>query len=267
LVDYFDYLFNSSSILPSDDKQFYLGSSSLEWKDIYAQNVYVSGVISGSISGSSSNAISASYALSASHALESDTSISASHADNSDQSISASHALTSDTSISASHALNADSSLTAVSASHVLVADTSLFASSAGTASILSNPYTIRGFKSVDINTASYSTVLSVNLSITRSAYIKLNLCGGMWPTVGPIGYLAEYFIQKGDGSTQYSQPGVIIQELNHNSNGGKVKSKIVDSGLTVSASTFDIQFLSNKSNITNAVLVYDVMGAFNSIS
>jgi hypothetical protein len=164
--------------------------------------------------------------------------------------------------VSASYALSASNAQTAsftVSAS---------FATKAVTASLLQNTFTTRNTKFVNVNTSSYTTGLIVNLTDNASAYVRCVIAGN-WSGSGGIGYTSEFFIQKGTVSQSFNQPGLIVSEINNN-NKNKISSKIVDPGLVSGSANFLIQFIAKvgtAGNITNAPLIYDVMGNYISVS
>lgn len=304
----------SSSFNPAQSNLYDLGSGSLAWRNVYAQNVFATGVISGSFSGSISSAVSSSYALSSSWADRAGTAITATTATTatsasfatsaytasfltpgtyqvtSSWAVTASFVSTAATSISSSFATSAytASFLTAgtyqvtaswannaVTSSHALVAvssswaqrsgnsDTSTTASNANTASILRNNYTQRGFKTISLTTSSYTNALTISLAADQSTYLKVSICGISWPGTGPIGYVADFLLQKGTFNTSSTQPGVIIQEINNNSGGQTISSQIFDPGLATGSADFGLQFiLSGNYDLPNAVLVFDAMGS-----
>jgi hypothetical protein len=117
----------------------------------------------------------------------------------------------------------------------------------------------LHGNKLVNLTNGSYTTVLNVYVPQNESVNVDMSLHGS-WPTSGSIGYDVEMILSKGDVSTEYSQPGIILYQNNHNSN-NYVMAQIVDAGLSAGSASFQIQLASSGSNVTNAKLVYDIKG------
>lgn len=120
--------------------------------------------------------------------------------------------------------------------------------------------------KYVTIDTASYSTGLSLNMADSTSAYVKVSLHGA-WIGAGAAVFLGEYFIQK-DSATAYMQPGVIISQVNNNSS-GDILTKIIDPGVGTGNANVDIQFIASSSVMPagNFLMVYEVRGQFTSVT
>jgi len=193
----------SSSLNPSQHQVYDLGSSSLAWRNVYAQNLFVTGQISGSVTSAqtssyltpgtyqitaswSNNAVTASHALVAISSSWSDRS---GHADTADTATSASFATSAYTSsfltpgtyqvtaswavtashainsLTASHALNALSSSYSITSSHAVNALTSSYALVAGSAGTSTNANTA----SVLFN--QYTQRGFKTISITTSSY------------------------------------------------------------------------------------------------
>jgi len=285
----------SSSLNPAQDQVYDLGTSSLQWRNIFVQSVFVTGQISGSVATSATAsylipgtyAITSSWAQSASNAVHSQTATSSSFATSAytasylipgtyqvtaSWAITASHAIGSLSSSHAVNALTASHAINSLTSSHsvnALSSSFALFATSAGssnlsnTASVLFNQYTQRGFKTISLTTSSYTNALTISLAANQSAYIKLSICGNAWPGVGPIGYVADFLLQKGTFDTASTQPGVIINETNNNAGGRTISSQIFDPGVATGSANFGLQFiLSGNYDIPSAILVYDIMGS-----
>ena len=81
------------------------------------------------------------------------------------------------------------------------------------------------------------------------------------------MAFLGEYFLQNGAGG--YSEPGMIIREVD-NTKTDSIVSKIVDPSGTSGARDFVIQFKADDtigSNGVTAKITYEVMGQFNSVT
>lgn len=138
----------------------------------------------------------------------------------------------------------------------------------AQTASLLQSSNLAYGVKTLANITPSYTNGLTVNMGPNSSCFAKI-VISGVWNGNGPIGYATDLFIQKGDGVTGGQQPGVIVNRYNNNSSGGEITAQIVDPGLGVSSADFVIRFkIDNVSTpITGAVVTWQIMGQFNSVT
>jgi len=185
----------------------------------------------------SNTAISASWASSS---LFSFTSVSSSWASSS---ISASYALTSRNASTASY----------VTGSEVFVDK-------------LSSPHIRFGHKRINILSSSYVDGLVISLNDTQSVYVKTSI-HGPWSGSAPVGYVSEYFLQKGTLTDTETQPGVIIREDNNNKGARRILSQIVDPGPVAGAADIIIQYIvEGNFNFNNAIIAYEIRGEINSI-
>jgi len=106
--------------------------------------------------------------------------------------------------------------------------------------------------------------VLSVNMSDNSSAYVKIT-AHGILSNNGPIGYVADFILQKGDASL-YTQPGIILREDNNNFNNIYVGATIIDPGLGSGSTNINIR-LGLSSGFLTSLITYEVRGQFNSVA
>ena len=121
------------------------------------------------------------------------------------------------------------------------------------------------GSKSITV-TNSYTTGLTISLNSHTGVFVRVTIHGDL-PNNSAIGYMGEFFVQNGGGS--YSEPGMIIREVNNTNTGSAVFScNIVDPAGTTGARNFDLQFKQNSGTASvSATIIYTVQGTFNSIS
>ena len=113
--------------------------------------------------------------------------------------------------------------------------------------------------------TNSYATGLTINLSSHTGVYVKVTLHGDL-SGHSAIGYMGEYFIQNGDGG--YSEPGMIIREVNNTSNATTLFSAQIVDPASSGTRNFELQF--KQDSVTSSVgttLIYQIQGTYNSIS
>lgn len=117
--------------------------------------------------------------------------------------------------------------------------------------------------KSVSLSTA-YATVITVNMSDNTSAYVKItahsNLVG-----YGPIGYVADLILQKGDANA-YSQPGIILREDNNTYLGVYLGATIIDPGVGAGNTNIIISLGLSTGSLTS-LITYEIRGQFNTVT
>ena len=106
--------------------------------------------------------------------------------------------------------------------------------------------------------------ILSVSMSDNTSAYVKIT-AHGVFANNGPMGYVADFILQKGDASS-YTQPGIILREDNNNFNNIYVGATIIDPGLGSGSTNINIR-LGLSSGFLTSLITYEVRGQFNSVS
>jgi len=80
------------------------------------------------------------------------------------------------------------------------------------------------------------------------------------------VGYMGEYFVQNGSGG--YSEPGIIIREVNNTDNGSVVFSANIVDPAGSGARNFELQFKQNSGTASvGTTLIYQIQGTYNSIS
>ena len=120
-----------------------------------------------------------------------------------------------------------------------------------------------RGTNSVTVGTT-YVTGVTVNLTNNRGGYLKV-IISGDWSGHSAIGYMSEYFIQKGS-TTRYSQPGTVIREVTNQHNSDYITSQILDPTLNDGNADFAIQFKTNTGSVSCTVM-YEFTGIANSVT
>ena len=120
-----------------------------------------------------------------------------------------------------------------------------------------------RGTNTVTVGTT-YATGVTVNLGNHKSGYLKV-IISGDWSGHGAIGYMSEYFIQKGD-TTRYSQPGTVIREVTNQHNSDFITTQILDPTLNDGNADFAIQFKTNTGSVSCTVM-YEFTGTANSVT
>ena len=133
------------------------------------------------------------------------------------------------------------------------------------TGSIGINSGIIFSKKAISLNTSSYITGLTINMSDDTSTYVKVSL-HGQWQGSGSAAYVGEFFLQK-DNSNFYRQPGAIISQINNNSCGeilANLNTQTPGSG----AQNLQLQFWASSSAIPagDFLMLYEVRGQYNSI-
>ena len=97
-----------------------------------------------------------------------------------------------------------------------------------------------------------------------KGGYLKVVICGD-WSGHSAIGFMAEYFIQKGS-ATAYSQPGTVIREVTNQHNSDYITSQILDPTLNDGNADFHIQFKTNTGSV-GATVMYEFVGIANSVT
>jgi hypothetical protein len=120
-----------------------------------------------------------------------------------------------------------------------------------------------RGTNSVTVGTT-YATGVTVNLANHKSGYLKV-IISGDWSGHSAIGYMSEYFIQKGS-TVRYSQPGTVIREVTNQHNTDFITSQILDPTLNDGNADFAIQFKTNTGSVSCTVM-YEFTGTANSVT
>jgi hypothetical protein len=120
-----------------------------------------------------------------------------------------------------------------------------------------------RGTNTVTVGTT-YVTGVTVNLTNNRGGYLKV-IISGDWSGHSAIGYMSEYFIQKGS-TTRYSQPGTVIREVTNQHNSDYITSQILDPTLNDGNADFAIQFKTNTGSVSCTVM-YEFTGIANSVT
>ena len=129
----------------------------------------------------------------------------------------------------------------------------------AGTTSLNGHTY---GKKTVSLTTASYTTVLTVNLTAHTSCYVKIGAFGD-WGNHSAVAFVSELFIQNGDNAG-YAEPGTIITAHDNTAGavGDKIDIQIVDP-LAAGTQNFLIQLklISATLSTNSSIITYHVMG------
>jgi hypothetical protein len=120
-----------------------------------------------------------------------------------------------------------------------------------------------RGTNAVTVGTT-YVTGVTVNLANHKSGYLKV-IISGDWSGHSAIGFMAEYFIQKGS-TARYSQPGTVIREVTNQHNSDFITSQILDPTLNDGNADFAIQFKTNTGSVSCTVM-YEFTGIANSVT
>ena len=129
----------------------------------------------------------------------------------------------------------------------------------AGTTSLNGHIY---GKKTVTLTTASYTTVLTVNLTAHTSCYVKIGAFGD-WGSHSAVAFVSELFIQNGDNGG-YGEPGTIITAHDNTAGaaGDKIDIQIVD---PLAAGTQDflikLKLISATLSTNSSIITYHVMG------
>ena len=121
------------------------------------------------------------------------------------------------------------------------------------------------GGKNLSMTTAFQTGAqLEITLGDHQGCYVKVFVTGD-WGSHSAMAFMGEYFIQ--NGANGYSEPGMIIREVDNTSSVDSLSSQIYDGG---NVDSFQIQFKLNRTmgpNTTSANLTYQVMGQFDSIT
>ena len=130
----------------------------------------------------------------------------------------------------------------------------------AGTTSLNGHIY---GNKTVTLTTASYTTVLTVNLTEHNSCYVKIGAFGD-WGSHSAVAFVSELFIQNGNNAG-FAEPGTIITAHDNTAGaaGDKIDIQIVDPAAP-GIQNFLIQLkLISSTPTTNfsSLITYHVMG------
>ena len=129
----------------------------------------------------------------------------------------------------------------------------------AGTTSLNGHIY---GQKTVALSTASWTTVLTVNMLAHNSCYVKIGAFGD-WSNHSAVAFVSELFIQNGDNAG-YGEPGTIITAHDNTRGpaGDKIDIQIVDPA-AVGTQNFLIQLklISATSSTNSSLITYHVMG------
>jgi len=120
-----------------------------------------------------------------------------------------------------------------------------------------------KGTNSVSIGTT-YVTGVTVNLANHKGGFLKVVICGD-WDSHSSIGYMAEYFIQKGS-TTRYSQPGTVIREVTNQHDSSYITTQILDPTLNDGNADFHIQFKTDAGTAA-ATIIYEFTGIANSVT
>jgi len=113
--------------------------------------------------------------------------------------------------------------------------------------------------------TNSYTTGLTINLNAHTGVYIKVTMHADL-SGYSAVGYMGEYFVQNGSGG--YSEPGIIIREVNNTDNGSVVFSANIVDPAGSGARNFELQFKQNSGTASvGTTLIYQIQGTYNSIS
>jgi len=119
------------------------------------------------------------------------------------------------------------------------------------------------GTNGVTIGTT-FVTGVTINLANNNGGYLKVVISGD-WSGHSAIGFMAEYFIQKGS-ATAYSQPGTVIREVTNQHNSDFITSQILDPTLNSGNADFKIQFKTNTGSV-GATVMYEYIGIANSVT
>jgi hypothetical protein len=119
------------------------------------------------------------------------------------------------------------------------------------------------GTNTVTIGTT-FITGVTINLANHTGGYLKVVL-NGDWSGHSAVGFMAEYFIQKGS-TTAYSQPGTVIREVTNQHNSDFITSQILDPTLNSGNADFKIQFKTNTGSVSTTVM-YEFIGIANSVT
>jgi hypothetical protein len=120
------------------------------------------------------------------------------------------------------------------------------------------------GTNTVTIGTT-YVTGVTVNLGDSTGGYLKVTIAGD-WSSHSAIGYMAEFFIQKGS-TTRWSQPGSVIREVTNQHDSSYITAQILDPTLNSGNADFKIQFKTDAGTATNATIIYEYIGIANSVT
>jgi hypothetical protein len=121
------------------------------------------------------------------------------------------------------------------------------------------------GSRPISNITSSYSDLMTFDLPADETIYTKISV-HGKWTGGGPVGYCAEFFVQKGDTSS-YSQPGIILSQHNNNTSDKFLEAQLLDSALTSANSQIKIQIRSNADWVPTSTVLYEVRGNFSSVA
>jgi len=127
-----------------------------------------------------------------------------------------------------------------------------------------SDGYAVGG-KNLSMTTAFQTGAqLEITLGDHQGCYVKVFVTGD-WGSHSAMAFMGEYFIQ--NGANGYSEPGMIIREVDNTNTVDSLSSQIYDGG---DVNSFQIQFKLNRTlgaTSTAANLTYQVMGQFDSIT
>lgn len=120
----------------------------------------------------------------------------------------------------------------------------------------------VYGDKTVTLTTASYTTVLTVNMSSQTSCYVKIGAFGD-WSSHGSVAFVSELFIQNGNNAG-YGEPGTIItaHDNTRGAAGDKIDIQIVDPAAGGTQNfLIQLKLISATSSTFSSLITYHVMG------
>ena len=120
----------------------------------------------------------------------------------------------------------------------------------------------VYGDKTVTLTTASYTTVLTVNLTIHTSCYVKIGAFGD-WGNHSAVAFVSELFIQNGNNAG-YGEPGTIItaHDNTRGAAGDKIDIQIVDPAAAGTQNfLIQLKLISATSSTFSSLITYHVMG------
>jgi hypothetical protein len=129
----------------------------------------------------------------------------------------------------------------------------------AGTTSLNGHIY---GQKTVTLSTASWTTVLTVNMLAHNSCYVKIGAFGD-WSNHSAVAFVSELFIQNGDNAG-YGEPGTIITAHDNTRGpaGDKIDIQIVDPAAAGTQNfLIQLKLISATSSTNSSLITYHVMG------
>ena len=120
----------------------------------------------------------------------------------------------------------------------------------------------IYGNKSVTLSTASWTTVLTVNMLEHNSCYVKIGAFGD-WSTHSAVAFVSELFIQNGNNGG-YGEPGTIItaHDNTRGAAGDKIDIQILDPAAAGTQNfLIQLKLISATSSTNSSIITYHVMG------